>query len=72
MVRHAPVPLYSKAMASTNERPKAARTLFALVALIGLGYLCIRTVRFTNDFLDVAFLFFFFLIPFLASAPPCG
>lgn len=53
--------------AAPNERPKAARTVLVLAALMALGYLCIRTVRFTNDFLNIAFLCSFFLIPILAA-----
>ena len=34
---------------------------------MALGYLCIRTFRFTNDLLNVAFLCLFFLIPVLAA-----
>jgi len=54
-------------MAAPDERPKAARTLLVLAALMALGYLCIRTFRFTNDLLNVAFLCLFFLIPVLAA-----
>ena len=54
-------------MAAPDERPKAARTLLVLAALMGLGYLCIRTLRFTNDFLNVAFLCSFLLIPLPAA-----
>jgi hypothetical protein len=56
-----------KIMAASDGDPKAARTLLVLAALMALGYLCIRTLRFTNDFLNVAFLCSFFLIPVLAA-----
>lgn len=55
--------------ASPDERPKAAGTLLILAALMALGYLCIRTLRFTNDFLNVAFVCSFLLIPLLAVRP---
>jgi hypothetical protein len=56
-------------MESTDERPKPARTLIVLAALMALGYLCIRTPRFTNDFINVAFVCSFLLIPLLAVQP---
>jgi len=52
-----------------HERRNPTRQLVVLAALIPLGYLCIRTVRFTNDLLNLAFLCAFFLIPFLAVGP---
>src|SRR5215831_12985578 len=54
-------------MPSPDERPKTARTLLVLAALMALGYLCIRTLRFTNYFLNLAFVCLFCLIPFLAA-----
>ena len=54
-------------MAAPDERLKALRRLLFLAALMGLGYLCTRTLRFTNDFLNIAFVCSFFLIPFLAA-----
>jgi len=54
-------------MAAPDERRKALRTLLAMAVLMGLGYLCIHTLRFTNDLLNLAFVCSFFLIPFLAA-----
>jgi hypothetical protein len=54
-------------MAAPDERLKALRRLLFLAALIGLGYLCTRTLRFTNHFLNIAFLCSFFLVPFVAA-----
>ena len=54
-------------MAAPDERLKALRRLLFLAAVMGLGYLCTRTLRFTNDFLNIAFVCSFFLIPFLAA-----
>ena len=54
-------------MAAPDGRPKALRTLLILAALMALEYLCIRTLRFTNGLLNVAFVCLFFLIPFLAA-----
>jgi hypothetical protein len=54
-------------MAAPDEKLQALRRLLFLAALMGLGYLCTRTLRFTNDFLNVAFVCSFFLIPFLAA-----
>lgn len=53
--------------AAPDERLKALRRLLFLAALMGLGYLCTRTLRFTNDFLNIGFVCSFFLIPFLAA-----
>jgi hypothetical protein len=50
-----------------DERLKALRRLLFLAALMGLAYLCTRTLRFTKDFLNIAFVCSFFLIPFLAA-----
>ena len=54
-------------MVAPDERPKALRRLLVLGALMALEYLCIRTLRFTNDFFNIAFVCLFFLIPFLAA-----
>ena len=54
-------------MAAPNGRPKAARMLLVTAALMALGYVCIRTLRFTSDAFNVAFLCLFFLIPVLAA-----
>ncbi len=50
-----------------DERLKTLRRLLLLAALTGVAYLCTRTLRFTNDFLNIAFVCSFFLIPFLAA-----
>lgn|SRR5690349_24867993 len=47
-------------MAAPDERLKALRRLLFLAAVMGLGYLCTRTLRFTNDFLNIAFVCSFF------------
>jgi len=45
------------------------RQLLLLAALMGLGYLCIRTLRFTNNGLNLAFVFGFLVVPFFAIRP---
>ena len=52
-----------------NDSRAAVRQLSLLVALLVVGYLCIRTLRFTNDLLNVLFVCAFLLIPFLAIRP---
>jgi len=52
-----------------NDSRVAVRRFLQLAALMGLGYLCIRTFRFTNGLLNVLFVCAFLLIPFLAIRP---
>jgi hypothetical protein len=52
-----------------NDSRVEVRQLSLLVALMVVGYLCIRTLRFTNDLLNVLFVCAFLLIPFLAIRP---
>jgi hypothetical protein len=43
--------------------------LLLIVALMGMGYACIRTLSFTVEVLNFVFVCAFFLIPFLAIRP---
>jgi hypothetical protein len=52
-----------------DHRPRAKRQLLVIAALIGLGYVCARTLRFTNDGFNLAFQCGFFLLPFFAIWP---
>ena len=54
---------------SADDRRNSTRTLLGLGALMALAYLCIRTLRFTNDLLNVVFVCGLLLIPFLAVRP---
>jgi len=54
---------------SADERRNPVRQLVVVAALIALGYVCIRTLRFTNDVLNLAFVCAFLLVPFLAVRP---
>ena len=54
---------------STDDRSDAVRQLLFIVALMGLGYVCMRTLRLTHDGLNLAFVCGFLLIPFLAVRP---
>ena len=54
---------------AADESRGAARQLLVVVALIAVGYLCIRILRFTNDGLNLAFVCVFLLLPFLAIKP---
>lgn len=46
-----------------------AQRLVLLVFLLAIGYFCIRTLRFTSNGLNVAFVGVFLLLPFLAIKP---
>lgn len=59
----------SKMLESVDHKRKAVGQLFALAALMALGWLCMRTLRFTNDGLNLAFGCVFLLIPFFAVRP---
>jgi hypothetical protein len=52
-----------------DDRSRAIRQLLVIAALMGLGYVCIRTLRFTNDGPNLAFVCGFFLVPFFAIRP---
>lgn len=52
-----------------NDGRVAVRQLLLLIALMGLAYLCIRILRFTNDVLNLVFVCVFLLIPFLGIRP---
>ena len=52
-----------------DDRRNSVRQLLATAALIALGYVCIRTLRFTNGGLNLVFACVFFLTPFLAIRP---
>lgn len=54
---------------SAEERRNPVRQLIVVAALMALGYVCIRTVRSTNDVLNLAFVCAFLLVPFLAVRP---
>jgi hypothetical protein len=57
-------------MIESGDRPSnAVRLILLLAALMAVGYLCIRTLRFTNDWLNLAFVCAFLLIPFFAIRP---
>ncbi|MGH9605874.1 MAG: hypothetical protein ACRD3N_09260 [Terracidiphilus sp.] len=51
---------------SESRQRKAVGKLLVLAALMALGWVCIRTLRFTDDGLNLAFACAFLLIPFLA------
>jgi len=59
----------SQMVAFADNRRSAVLQLLVVAALMAVSYLCIRTLRFTNDGLDVAFVCLFFLLPFLAIRP---
>jgi hypothetical protein len=54
---------------TANDRSRAIRQLLVVAALMGLGWICIRTLRFTNDGLNLAFGCGFLLLPFFAIRP---
>ncbi len=53
----------------TDDRSSAIRQLLVIAALMGLGYVCIHSLRFTNDGLNLAFVCGFLLVPFFAIRP---
>jgi hypothetical protein len=55
------------AVGSSNR--KSAGQLIGIAAVMGLGYLCIHTLRFTYGGLNLIFLSAFLLTPFLAIRP---
>jgi hypothetical protein len=52
-----------------DDRSGAIRQLLVIAVLMGLGYFCIRTMRFSNDGSNLAFVCGFFLVPFFAIRP---
>ena len=54
---------------TADDRSRAIRQLLVVAALMGLGWICIRTLRFTNDGLNLAFGCGFLLLPFFAIRP---
>jgi hypothetical protein len=56
-------------VAFAENRRSVARQLLLVAALIAVSYLCLRTLRFTNDELNIAFVCLFLLLPFLAIRP---
>jgi hypothetical protein len=52
-----------------DGRSRAIRQLLVIAALMVLGYVCIRTLRFTNEGPNLAFVCGFFLVPFFAIRP---
>lgn len=50
----------------TDDRRKAVIKLLLIVALVALGYLCARTMRFANQWFNLAFQCGFWIMPFLA------
>jgi hypothetical protein len=55
--------------APSDSRTNPVRLLVCLAALMGFMYLCMRTLRFTNVGLNVAFVFLFLMLPVLALRP---
>jgi len=51
---------------SADGRRNPVWQLLVLAALMTVGYICIRTLRFTHDGINVGFVCTFFLTPFLA------
>lgn len=56
------------AVAQGSNR-KSAGQLVAIAGVMGVGYLCIRTLRFTHEALNLIFFYMFLLTPFLAIGP---
>ena len=54
---------------STKETRNSVLQLLVLVALLVIGYTCIRTLSFTREFFNFLFVCAFFVIPFLAIRP---
>src|SRR5271156_533111 len=53
----------------TDDRRSALKRLSILVALMAIGYLFARTLRFANGALNLAFACLLFLLPFFAIRP---
>lgn len=54
---------------STDDSRNSVRQLLVVAALIAVGYVCMRTLRFTHGGLNLAFVCAFLLTPFLAIRP---
>src|SRR5436190_9608125 len=54
---------------TADDRSRAIRQLLIVAALMGLGWICMRTLRFTNAGLNLAFGCGFLLLPFFAIRP---
>lgn len=54
---------------STESASKSIRQLFVIAALMVIGYICTRTLRFTVDVLNPIFHCVAYAIPFLAIRP---
>jgi hypothetical protein len=54
---------------SSTQTRRSVWQLLLIAALMGVGYACIRTLSFTVDFLNFAFVCAFFATPFLAIRP---
>jgi hypothetical protein len=52
-----------------NDRRSALKRLSIVAALMAIGYLFTRTLRFTNEALNLSFVCLFFLLPFFAINP---
>jgi hypothetical protein len=52
-----------------SSNRKSAGQLIAIAGVMSVGYLCIRTLRFTHEGFNLIFLCAFFLTPFLAIRP---
>jgi uncharacterized membrane protein (UPF0136 family) len=52
-----------------DDSSSAIRQLLVVAALMAVGYVCIRTLCFTNDGLNLAFVCGFLLLPFFAIRP---
>lgn len=49
-----------------DRRSRSVHQLLLVAAVMGLSYVCIRTLRFTNEGLNLAFVCGFFLMPWFA------
>src|SRR5580700_11418940 len=52
-----------------SSNRKSAGQFIAIAAVMGVSYLCIRTLRFTHEGLNLIFFCAFLLTPFLAIRP---
>lgn len=57
------------AMTDTGEQRKTVRQLLVIAVLLAVGYACLRTLRFSNDALNLAFVCAFLAIPLFAISP---
>ncbi len=54
---------------SPNQTRRSVLQLLLIAALMGIGYTCIQTLRFTSEWLNFIFVCLFFATPFLAIRP---